>query len=173
MEMPGKPDQSPVRLAERRVFSSSFWPLNEMGMGMIEEVSVYLDGEGRREARRLSATAAALFSAESMRLTTRLMQIASWLLLQRAAHSGEMSRDQVAAEKAKVKLDTQSAAAEAPGWDELPEKFTALVSRSVSLQRQIRLLDADIYGCGGESDGMSVNPVSEQIHLLRTAFSGS
>ncbi len=69
----------------------------------------YLDGQGRVEAKRLSRVAATLYAAESMRLTTRLMQIASWLLLQRAANSGEMTRDQVASEKSKVRLDTASA----------------------------------------------------------------
>ena len=40
-----------------------------------------------------------------MRLTTRLMQLASWLLLQRAVNDGEMSDEQARLEKAKVKLN--------------------------------------------------------------------
>ena len=31
------------------------------------------------------------YASESMRLTTRLMQLASWLLLQRAVAEGELS----------------------------------------------------------------------------------
>ena len=62
-----------------------------------------------------------------MRLTTRLMQLASWLLLQRAANSGEMTREQVAAEKSKVRLDTHSPQEQAQGWSDLPEKFQSLV----------------------------------------------
>ena len=38
-----------------------------------------------------------------MRLTTRLMQLASWLLVQRAVNEGEMTQDQAGQEKAKVK----------------------------------------------------------------------
>ena len=81
-----------------------------------------------------------------MRLTTRLMQVASWLLLQRAANSGEMTRDQVAAEKSKVRLDTASAPENANGWDELPEGFLALVRQSLSLQNLVRRMDEEIYG---------------------------
>ena len=103
----GKPKT--IKLAERRVFSQSFKPLYNEGMGLVEQAAEYLDGEGRAEAKKLSRLAATLYAAESMRLTTRLMQIASWLLLQRAANSGEMTRDQVASEKAKVRLDTASA----------------------------------------------------------------
>lgn len=87
-----------VKLAERRVFSQSFKPLYDEGMGLVEKTAEYLDGKGRAEAKKLSRLAATLYAAESMRLTTRLMQIASWLLLQRAANSGEMTRAQVAAE---------------------------------------------------------------------------
>lgn len=74
-----------VKLAERRVFSQSFKPLYQEGMGLVEQAAEYLDGKGRLEAKKLSRTAATLYAAESMRLTTRLMQVASWLLLQRAA----------------------------------------------------------------------------------------
>ena len=95
--------RQPIKLAERRVFSDSFKPLYNEGMSLVEHAAGYLDGPGRAEARKLSRMAATLYAAESMRLTTRLMQIASWLLLQRAANSGEMTRDQVATEKTKVR----------------------------------------------------------------------
>ena len=80
-----------IKLAERRVFSQSFKPLYNEGMSLVEQAAEYLDGQGRAEAKKLSRLAATLYAAESMRLTTRLMQVASWLLLQRAANSGEMT----------------------------------------------------------------------------------
>jgi regulator of CtrA degradation len=162
-----------IKLAERRVFSHSFKPLYNEGMALVEHAAEYLDGQGRVEAKRLSRLAATLYSAESMRLTTRLMQIASWLLLQRAANSGEMSRDQVATEKAKVRLDTASAHADASGWAELPEAFVDLVNRSLSLQALVRRMDDEVYGKNSlapTADARSVNPVSDQISLLNTAF---
>ena len=108
MTEPGKETANTIKLAERRVFSPSFKPLYNEGMRLVEQAAEYLDGQGRAEAKALSRSAATLYAAESMRLTTRLMQVASWLLLQRAANSGEMTRDQVAAEKCKVRLDTAS-----------------------------------------------------------------
>ena len=80
-----------------------------------------------------------------MRLTTRLMQMASWLLLQRAVNNGEMSRDQVLAEKNKVRLDGFNVDRNAPGWGDLPESFRDLVERSLRLQNRIALLDREIY----------------------------
>lgn len=157
-----------ISLAERRVFSQSFKPLYDEGMGLVEAAAEYLDGQGRQEAKGLTRVAATLYAAESMRLTTRLMQIASWLLLQRAANSGEMTRDQVAAEKAKVRLDTGSAQEGSPGWPDLPTSFRDLVERSLNLQGLIRRMDDEIYGDPRASLGK--NPVSDQISLLQTAF---
>ncbi len=162
-----------VSLAERRVFSNSFKPLYNEGMTLVEQAAEYLDGDGRAEARKLSRVAATLYAAESMRLTTRLMQVASWLLLQRAANSGEMTRDQVASEKTKVRLDTASAQDNAPGWNELPETFRGIVARSLSLQSLVRRMDEEIYGAPRPSrqvQAVQDNPVFDQISLLNTAF---
>jgi regulator of CtrA degradation len=101
------------------------------------------------------------------------MQVASWLLLQRAANSGEMTRDQVASEKSKVRLDTASAHDEALGWNELPKDFLDLVTRSLRLQSLVRRMDEEIYGgVVGDTHAPSrrANPVSDQISLLNTAF---
>jgi regulator of CtrA degradation len=142
-------------------------------MSLVEEAAEYLDGKGRTEARKLSRLAATLYAAESMRLTTRLMQVASWLLLPRAANSGEMTRDQVASEKSKVRLDTASAHDEVSGWSELPTEFRDLVNRSLSLQARVRRLDDEIYGNSrhvAEQPSREGSPVSDQITLLRTVF---
>jgi regulator of CtrA degradation len=163
-----------IKLAERRVFSQSFKPLYSEGMRLVEQAAEYLDGPGRVEAKRLSRQAATLYAAESMRLTTRLMQVASWLLLQRAANSGEMTRDQVAAEKSKVRLDTISVQESASLWHELPEAFRDLVNRSLTLQGVVRRMDEQIYGGSNNPQtgpaGRALNPVSDQITLLNTAF---
>ena len=73
-------------------------------MALVEETAAYLDGPGRQESKKLERTAALAYATESMRLTTRLMQLASWLLLHRAVNEGEMSLAQANKEKAKVKL---------------------------------------------------------------------
>ncbi|TWG98021.1 regulator of CtrA degradation [Mesorhizobium sp. J18] len=172
MKESGADSAETIKLAERRVFSRLFKPLYNDGMTLVEEAAEYLDGEGRIAAKHLSRVAATLYAAESMRLTTRLMQIASWLLLQRAANSGEMTREQVAAEKSKVRLDTASAQEDVPGWEELPQAFRTLVGRSLRLQSLVRRMDEEIYGDqkAARQDFSSTNPVSDQITLLKTAF---
>ena len=68
-------------------------------MGLVEETAAYLDGPGRAASKRLSRAAALAYAGESMRLTTRLMQVASWLLVQRAVRDGEIQLTEAASEK--------------------------------------------------------------------------
>ena len=94
----------PIAFGNRLAQSEAFKALFREGMGLVEASAAYLDGPGREEAKALPRMDALGYATESMRLTTRLMQLASWLLLQRAVNEGEMSQMQAAAEKNKVKL---------------------------------------------------------------------
>jgi regulator of CtrA degradation len=156
-----------VSFGERLAASQAFADLFRDGMALVEQTAAYLDGPGRQEAKRLSRNAALAYATESMRLTTRLMQLASWLLLHRAVKEGEMTLAQANKEKAKVKLAT------AEHNDEqniklLPERLRALIERSKALQRAVRRLDATMHPTPSRAD--PGNPVERQIGLLKAAF---
>jgi regulator of CtrA degradation len=162
-----------VSFAGRAASSAQFKSLYSEGMALVEETASYLDGQGRAASKVLPRMASVLYAAESMRLTTRLMQMASWLLLQRAVNNGEMSRDQVLSEKSKVRLDGFNVDRSAPGWLDLPESFRDLVERSLRLQNRVALLDREIYRAPEAvviSD--NENSVRAQQSLLHTAFGG-
>src|ERR1700694_352399 len=97
---------APVSFGEKLAGSQAFATLFRDGMKLVEETAAYLDGPGRAESKKLERAAALTYATESMRLTTRLMQLASWLLLHRAVNEGEMSLVQANKEKTKVKLAT-------------------------------------------------------------------
>src|SRR6187401_1543424 len=94
----------PVNFLARFTASSQFHKVFREGMGLVEETANYLDGPGRQDARLLDRHGAVAYATESMRLTTRLMQLASWLLLQRAIVSGEMTGDDARREKHRISL---------------------------------------------------------------------
>ena len=104
-----------------------------------------------------------------MRLTTRLMQLASWLLLHRAVKEGEMSLAQVNQEKTKVKL-TAGEPADEETLKILPEALVDLIDRSRKLLDQVRRLDANIHGASEPSTAAKANPVEKQLGLLKAAF---
>lgn len=160
-----------VHFASRFAGSETFRTLFREGMALVEETASYLDGPGRTESRGLSRAASLIYATESMRLTTRLMQLASWLLLQRAVNEGEMTQQQAGLEKSKVRIEGERPERTGPGWDEVPETLRDLVDRSRRLQDRIRRLDDAIYvGDETESHEPAPNPVADQIGLLARAF---
>src|ERR1700753_4335692 len=122
-----------VSFSERLASSQVFADLFRDGMALVEETASYLDGPGRQESKKLDRSAALSYATESMRLTTRLMQLASWLLLHRAVKEGEMSLAQANKEKSKVKL-AASESGDEKSMALLPVKLRGLIDRSVKLQ---------------------------------------
>ena len=159
----------PVSFGERLANSDVFAALFRDGMALVEETAAYLDGPGRMELKKLERSAALAYATESMRLTTRLMQLASWLLLHRAVKEGEMSLAQANKEKAKVKLSSVRASDE-QAVKLLPVKLQELIGRSGELEVKVRRLDATIHSAPAPETDSSGNPVERQIGLLKAAF---
>jgi regulator of CtrA degradation len=159
-----------VSFGERLASSPAFTDLFRDGMALVEETATYLDGPGRKESKRLERSAALAYATESMRLTTRLMQLASWLLLHRAVKEGEMSLAQANKEKAKVKLSAGEHSDE-HNIRLLPESLRLLIQRSKQLQSAVRRLDATIHAATSDRARVSIgNPVERQLGLLKAAF---
>jgi regulator of CtrA degradation len=160
-----------VSFAERLARSPSFHALFQEGMALVERSAAYLDGPGRAESKLLPRQAALAYATESMRLTTRLMQLASWLLLQRAVNEGEMSRDQAATDKHKVKLSRHGQTTPPETYAEMPERLRELIDESLRLQDQVLRLDALLYG-EDEPKIATIAPsqVEQQLQMLRRAF---
>src|SRR5579871_4416732 len=133
-----------VSFGERLANSAVFGELFREGMGLVEETAGYLDGPGRAESKKLERSAALAYATESMRLTTRLMQLASWLLLHRAVKEGEMSLAQANKEKTEVKLSAGESGSE-ESMKLLPERLRGLIARSKTLQTDVRRLDATMH----------------------------
>src|ERR1700760_3030736 len=122
---------SAIPFIHHLALSQAFKDLFREGMTLVEEAAAYLDGPGRAESRDLPRPAALAYSTESMRLTTRLMQVASWLLLQRAINEGELTSAQAQAERVRVKLSRQEYGCDPEIFEQLPATLRALSKRSL------------------------------------------
>ncbi len=171
MDNNGQPkSDNTISLAQKFAFSDKFHKLFRDGMSLVEESANYLDGAGREAAKTLNKNSVVLYGTESMRLTTRLMQLASWLLLQRAANEGEMTTEQFQEEKKKVKLHTLPESTINADWEQLPDLFCDLVRRSITLQNRITAIDAEVYEMKEAETEEETNPVRQQLDLLSTAL---
>jgi len=136
------------------------------GMALVEETARYLDGKGREEARALPRKAAMLYAGESMRVTTRLMQAASWLLVQRAVRDGDMARSDALHDRYRLGSREICLGACAEDTDPLPVQLRDLLDRSENLYRRIARLDDVLFGEGETPAG-----ARGQLNTLAQAFS--
>ena len=135
------------------------------GMELVEEVASYLDGDGRRESKLLSRASALAYAGESMKLTTRLMQVASWLLVQRAVREGDMAPE--AACEPRYRLNERKTETDVTDPD-LPIALVEYLVRADKLYDRALYLDRRMYL--DAPDDEPVNPVQSQMDRLAAAF---
>ena len=162
----------PVDFGRTFVQSEAFRALFQEGMDLIAEAAAYLDGTGRTESAGLPREGARAYAAESMRLTTRLMQIASWLLVQRAAAEGDIGRDQVRRESSRIRLAAAGSATAEAAFDRLPAGLRELVGLSARLHARILHLDLLICEASVAAPAPGHHPVAMQRQLIERAFQG-
>ena len=158
-----------VQFSERLTNSAAFGTLFREGMDLVEETAAYLDGDGRIDAKALERSVSLTYATESMRLTTRLMQLASWLLLHRAVKEGEMTLTQANREKTKVKLTAADPGPE-DMIEKLPQQLQDLITRSMALQTKVRRLDNTMHGPLSDQAAIIGNPLVPQLNMLKEAF---
>lgn len=152
-----------ISFARNFVKSDAFMQLFREGMGLVESTANYLDGDGRAESAALPREVSLIYATESMRLTTRLMQIASWLLVQRAVAEGEMTAEQARTENNKVRIAEpmlQPTSAEAA---RLPERLRDLIAHSMRLQDRISRIETQMTA----APATAANPVRGQLANLQ------
>jgi regulator of CtrA degradation len=128
--------------------SALFQRTFDEGMSLVEETARYLDGPGREEQRHLPRKTAMLYAGESMRVTTRLMQAASWLLVQRAVSEGDMKVEDAQSDRYRLGSKEICYGGGTDAVDGLPQKLQDLLSRSDDLYRRIARLDDVLFGKG-------------------------
>ncbi len=154
------------------VSSDAFRAMFREGMLLVEDTAAYLDGSGREESRTLPRDVALAYATESMRLTTRLMQIASWLLVQRAVAEGEITSDQARTEKNRVKIADLSTPTPSSAIELLPNRLRELMDASQRMQARVLHLENLVMTENEQHDVPAPvsNGVVSQLDRLKAAF---
>jgi regulator of CtrA degradation len=148
--------------------SGLFQRTYQEGMRLVEETSAYLDGPGREAARNLSRDASLAYAGESMRLTTRLMQVAAWLLVRKAVHEGEISPGEALAEKYRLASKEIARSARLAGAHQLPDELLQLIYRSELLYARVERLDNQLRE---RPRSVEMNhPMAEQLGRVEAFF---
>jgi len=162
-----------VSFGDRFQASEQFDNVFREGMALVEQTAAYLDGQGRREAKSLKAPTSVLYATESMRLTTRLLDLASWLLIRRALKEGEITAEEGRRKRQRLKLQAFGRPSHIKGFAELPEGLRSLIEASFKLHDRIIQLDRSMFSdVTAPSPEMHapLNPVGDQMTKLVRAF---
>ena len=92
-----------------------------------------------------------LYATESMRLTTRLLELASWLMIRRALKEGEITAEEARTKRERVKLRAPGRPTHIKGFAELPQGLRGLIEASYALNDRIFQLDRAIEVVVGEA----------------------
>ena len=160
----------PISFGQKYAKSEQFAAVFREGMALVEETAEYLDGQGRREARGLIPPVSLAYATESMRLTTRLMQLASWLLIRRAVNEGELAPEEAEKEEHKVKLKPVQFPQRTADYESLPGRLRELIDASLRLHQRVVKLDGMIHDRAVEPRPSSANPLNPHMSRLKAAF---
>lgn len=173
-----------ISFGERFVASDQFDAIFREGMALVERAAAYLDGPGRKEAKSLAGPAAMLYASESMRLTTRLLELASWLMIRRSYKEGEITAEQLARKRERVRLTEPGRISHVKGFDTLPAGLQDLIKASFALNDRIVRLDlamqvrvdqdqtTDAVDSPAALASPVQAPVQTQLRRLERAFAG-
>jgi len=168
---PSRERASTVPFVHKLAASPAFAALFQEGMALVEQAAAYLDGPGRAESKALSRPASLAYATESMRLTTRLMQVASWLLLQRAVREGQITPGQALTDRHRVKLSKQDLGCGPDLFEQLPPKLKELSRGSLRIQERVIHLDQALALARSPAVEPAPSEVASQQERLRAAFS--
>jgi regulator of CtrA degradation len=162
------PSGALLSFRDRFTASPQFAKLYREGMDLVDRTAEYLDGAGRLESKRLTPPASLAYTSESIKLTTRLTQLASWLLVRRAIAAGEITSAEAHAHRHRANLAPQSAILP-NGYGGMPESFKKLIAESHRLYDRVLRLE-HLLNEGSAVSAESASPVTHHIERIRLAF---
>lgn len=132
-------------------------------MALTQEVASYLEVENEqlRECNVIAASEV-YYASESMRVSTCLMQVMSWFLVQKGVATGEITKEQAGAIKFRLGASDICLAKVDTSRGNLPDQFVKFLNKSQNLYRQVARMDDMVYG-----EREIVNPVHQLFDLIK------
>jgi regulator of CtrA degradation len=148
--------------------SDLFFRIYDQSMAMVRDAADYLELEGVLDRQQLSQQMGMVYACESMRITTRLMQVSAWLLVMRAVRQGEIEADDI--ESRGFRLGAREVCLGGPvrGAGLLPVRLINLLEASKRLYERVERLDQLLFA--HTADPAPRNQVVAQRNRIEQAF---
>jgi len=131
-------DESDFPEPQVRITSRLIDSLYTEAMLLADEARSYFDDAGRDERSALEPFARVGFACESLKVTTRIMHIVSWLLTQRAIESGEIPNREGRRPERRLGNAQDS---DPSVVEQLPEAARNLIGASAELYARVKRID--------------------------------
>lgn len=160
----GQPFAGVTAFARSEMFSRIY----DDAMQMVRDAADYLELDGQIDRNSMPDDLAPVYACESMRLTTRLMQVSAWLLAMRAVQEGELSSDDVKGSRYRLGAADVCLGGPVRGAGLLPAQLIDLLGTSRRLYERVARLDNLLFE--DAVDQGAANPVDQQLNRLAQAF---
>ncbi|PCJ40476.1 MAG: hypothetical protein COA81_08855 [Alphaproteobacteria bacterium] len=131
-------------------------------MALTQAVASYLEADNDRiSGFNLSVKSDVYYASESMRVSTCLMQVMAWFLVQKGVASGEITKEQAGSMKYRLGAEDICLAHVDTSQGSLPAEFVVFLEKAQNIYRQVSRMDKMVYG-----DRKIVNPVHQLFHRL-------
>jgi regulator of CtrA degradation len=154
-------DLAPSPLSPRMVDS-----LYAEAMQLAEEARGYFDSIGQADRRTLEPMARVVYSCESLKVTTRLMYVISWLLVRKAVAAGEMTEAEARLPERRLGRASVTNPDDSGRLESLPDRSLDLIRRSQDIYYRVKRLEEQVDGLAEPAE----SPAREMLKRLESSF---
>lgn len=136
-------------------------------MVMADEARSYFDSPEGGDGNMADPLRRIAFTCESLKVTTRLMHVIAWLLVQRACQRGEIEADVLRDEKYRL---GQAQLSDTALTEAFPFAARSLIEASQELYGRVARLQDRLLRSGDDHDVDAPSPARALMDRLQTAF---
>jgi len=134
----------------------------EEAMELTQAVASYLEVANKQLGIHKIGESEVYYASESMRISTCLMQVMSWFLVQKGVAAGEISKEDAGAFKFRLGAGDICLAQVDTSKGNLPDPFIKFHKKSQDLYRQVARMDNMVYG-----ERERANPVHDMFKKIK------
>lgn len=136
-------------------------------MVLADEARAYLERDASVEREMLALEDRVHFSCESLKITTRLMQVIAWLLSRRAYARGEISLEECRSDRYRL---GDAAPSDQNCTRAFPAEMRVLIAASESLYARALRLEEQFVDDRHGIPTQGLSPARDLMRMLETAF---
>ncbi|MEM7570750.1 MAG: DUF1465 family protein [Pseudomonadota bacterium] len=144
--------------------------LHDEALRMADDSRMYFARNSKTDRAELGAIDRVLYTAESLRISTRLMHVISWTLVRKAVAAGEMSDEEAAKPERQLEDLELCSASDPRDLRKLPRAVVILSHQSLNLYKRAMRLQQQMNDKQEGDAEPHTSPVASMLETLEGAL---